>query len=145
MNSNPGAAAGGFLKDFGNFIMQGNVLDLAVAVIIGGAFGKIITSLIDDVLTPLILKPALTAAKVDDIAELTAGGIKYGSFLSSVINFLVIAFVIFLVVKAFEKAKRKMFRRDAMAAAEQTDPVVATENLTASINALNQTMQSRGM
>lgn len=61
------AAAGGFMKDFGDFIMQGNVVDLAVAVVIGAAFGKIVSSLIEDLITPLILNPALEAAGVKDI------------------------------------------------------------------------------
>ncbi|ELS31529.1 large-conductance mechanosensitive channel [Pseudanabaena biceps PCC 7429] len=63
-------AAGGFIKDFQTFIMKGNVIDLAVAVVIGGAFGKIVTSLIEDIITPLLLNPALKAANVEDLAKL---------------------------------------------------------------------------
>jgi large conductance mechanosensitive channel len=99
--------ATGFIADFQNFIAQGNVVELATAVIIGGAFGKIISSLVDDLITPGILKPALEAAKVDDLSKLAWGTIKYGNFLSAIINFLVISFCIFLLVRAFEKFKRK--------------------------------------
>ena len=100
-------SAGGFMRDFKEFLMRGNVVDLAVAVIIGGAFNAVITSFIEDLITPLLLNPALQAAGVEDIANLSANGIKYGLFLSAVINFVVISFVIFLMIRAFEKAKRK--------------------------------------
>lgn len=109
----------GFMRDFRDFIMRGNVVDLAVAVVIGGAFGAIITSLIEDIITPLILNPALQAAGVDDIASLSANGIKYGLFLSAVINFLVISFVLFLIIRAFEKAKRIADLEAAEAEAEE--------------------------
>lgn len=100
-------SAGGFMRDFKEFLMRGNVVDLAVAVIIGGAFNAVITSFIEDIITPILLNPALQAAGAEDIASLSANGIKYGLFLSAVINFVVIAFVIFLMIRVFEKAKRK--------------------------------------
>jgi large conductance mechanosensitive channel len=137
--------SGGLLQDFGAFIMQGNVIDLAVAVIIGGAFGKIITSLTDDIITPLILQPALTAANVKNLEELTANGVLYGKFLASIINFLVIAFCIFLLVRAFENAKKR-FVREAEVEAEAAPPdpaVVAQERLTTALDRLTQTMQTR--
>ena len=93
------------LKDLKNFLLRGNVVDLAVAVIIGAAFGAIVTSLVNDIITPLILNPALSAAGVDKIAELSWNGISYGNFLSAVINFLVIGTVLFFIVKAAEKAQ----------------------------------------
>ena len=93
------------LKELKNFLLRGNVVDLAVAVIIGAAFGAIVTSLVNDVITPLILNPALSAAGVDKIAELTWNGVAYGNFLSAVINFLVIGTVLFFIVKAAEKAQ----------------------------------------
>lgn len=95
-----------FWDDFKAFALKGSVVDLAVAVIIGGAFNAVITSFIEDIVTPVLLNPALQAAGVEDIASLSANGIKYGLFLSAVINFVVIAFVIFLMIRAFEKAKR---------------------------------------
>ena len=93
------------LKELKNFLLRGNVVDLAVAVIIGAAFGAIVTSLVNDIITPLILNPALSAAGVDKIAELTWNGVAYGNFLSAVINFLVIGTVLFFIVKAAEKAQ----------------------------------------
>ncbi|QLB50411.1 large conductance mechanosensitive channel protein MscL [Streptococcus sanguinis] len=93
------------LKDLKEFLLRGNVVDLAVAVIIGAAFGAIVTSLVNDIITPLILNPALSAAGVDKIAELSWNGVAYGSFLSAVINFLVIGTVLFFIVKAAEKAQ----------------------------------------
>ncbi len=95
------------LKEFKAFIMKGNVVDLAIAVILGAAFGAIITSLVDDILTPLLLAPAMEAAGVASISELTWGVVKYGSFLSAVIKFLLIAWILFLIVKAFNAAKKK--------------------------------------
>ena len=93
------------LKELKNFLLRGNVVDLAVAVIIGAAFGAIVTSLVNDIITPLILNPALSAAGVDKIAELSWNGVAYGNFLSAVINFLVIGTVLFFIVKAAEKAQ----------------------------------------
>ena len=120
-------SAGGFMRDFQAFLMRGNVVDLAVAVIIGGAFGAVINSFIADLVTPIILNPALQAAGVDNIADLTANGIQYGLFLAAVLNFVVIAFVIFLMVRAFEKAKRK---DEVEAAAEPTIEEKLNDTLT---------------
>ena len=98
----------GMLSEFKDFAIKGNVVDLAVGVIIGAAFGKIITSFIEDVVTPLLLKPALEAAHLSKIEELVAfGGVKYGLFLSAVINFIIVAFVIFLMIKAINASKKK--------------------------------------
>lgn len=94
------------LKEFKAFIMKGNVLDLAVAVVIGGAFGAIISSLVGDVITPLLLNPAMQAAGVDDISALTWGAVKYGNFLSAIIKFIVIAWILFLIVKAINAMKQ---------------------------------------
>ena len=96
------------LREFKEFAMKGNVVELAVAVIIGAAFGKIINSFIEDVITPLLLKPALDAANLSKIEELTImGGVKYGLFLSAVINFVIVAFVLFLVIKGIAATRRK--------------------------------------
>lgn len=120
-------SAGGFMRDFKEFLMRGNVVDLAVAVIIGGAFNTVITSFIEDIITPILLNPALQAAGVEDIASLSANGIKYGLFLSAVINFVVIAFVIFLMIRVFEKAKRK---EEVEAAAEPSIEEKLNDTLT---------------
>ena len=96
------------IAEFKAFAMNGNVIELAIGVVIGAAFGKIISSLIDDVITPLILKPALEAAKITEIDQLVAfGGVKYGVFISSLINFIIVSFVLFLVVKAVNVYKKK--------------------------------------
>jgi large conductance mechanosensitive channel len=136
--------ARGFLGDFKDFIMKGNVIDLAVAVIIGAAFGKIVTSLLEDIITPALLKPAMEAAKVNDLAALSINGIKYGSFLAAVLNFLVIAFVIFLMIKSIEAAKRKTQRQQAIAEPASDPAVVAQENLIASMDRLTRAMESQG-
>ncbi|HLZ16194.1 MAG TPA: large conductance mechanosensitive channel protein MscL [Cyclobacteriaceae bacterium] len=96
------------LKEFKAFAMRGNVIDLAVGVIIGGAFGKIVGSLIDDVITPLLLKPALDAASLSHLSELTVfGRVKYGVFLSAVINFVIVAGILFLIIKGVNAAQKK--------------------------------------
>ncbi|GAB4359828.1 MAG: large conductance mechanosensitive channel protein MscL [Cyanophyceae cyanobacterium] len=146
----PKRRLGGLLGDFRDFIiMRSNVLDLAVAVILGGAFGKIIDSLVTDVLTPLVLSPALKAAQVDRLAELSAGGIQYGLFLAAVLNFLVIAFSIFLLVRSFEAFQKRLERTQALADAEAEaaappDPtLVAQENLTRALERLTAVMEER--
>jgi len=114
------------LQEFKAFIARGNVLDLAVAVIIGGAFGTIVTSFTEDMIMPIIglfsggadfsslfvmlgPVPADYAGSMSDYAALKAAGVPllgYGSFITAVINFLIIAFVIFLMVKAANKAMK---------------------------------------
>ena len=93
------------LKDLKEFLLRGNVVDLAVGVVIASAFGAIVTSFVNDIITPLLLNPALKAAKIERIAELSWNGVAYGNFLSAVINFLVVGTVLFFVIKAMEKAQ----------------------------------------
>jgi large conductance mechanosensitive channel len=95
------------LKEFRDFALRGNVVDLAVAVIIGGAFGAIVSSLTDNVITPLLLKPALSAAHADNLEQLSYGAVKYGLFLSAIIKFIIIAFILFLIVKGFKSIENK--------------------------------------
>lgn len=90
-----------FLTDFRAFINRGNVVDLAVAVVIGGAFGKVVDAVVSLVMGSL-LEPALKAANVDAIADWPAGAV-----LVAVINFLVIALVVFLIIRAIESLRRK--------------------------------------
>ena len=97
----------GMGKEFKDFIMRGNVLDLAVAVVIGAAFGAIVSSMVDHVITPLLLTPALNAAKLQNIDGLAWGTVKYGSFLSATIKFIIIAFILFLIVKGFKAIEKK--------------------------------------
>ena len=82
-------------------------MDLAVGVIIGAAFGKIVTSLVEDVITPLLLNPTLKAAGAENIAKLTWNGVAYGNFLSAIINFLCIAMVLFWLIKGANKMKKE--------------------------------------
>jgi large conductance mechanosensitive channel len=97
----------GFISEFRTFIMRGNVIDLAVGVIIGGAFNKLVSSLIEDVITPLLLQPVLTAARVSSLQEYVWNKAKIGMFLSSIITFLLTAFVLFIIIKAINRAKTK--------------------------------------
>ncbi|MCO5237514.1 MAG: large conductance mechanosensitive channel protein MscL [Chitinophagaceae bacterium] len=97
----------GLIKEFKEFAFKGNVVDLAVAVIIGGAFGTIVSSLVDDVITPLLLTPALQAANAENLDQLMWGAVKYGSFLSAVIKFLIIAFILFLIIKGVKSFEKK--------------------------------------
>src|SRR5215831_9026503 len=97
----------GMLKDFKDFALKGNIIDLAIAVIIGAAFGTIISSLVDDVITPLLLTPALKLAHFDNVDQLQWGTVKYGKFLSAIIKFIIIAFVLFLLIKAAHSFRKK--------------------------------------
>ena len=96
------------MKEFKEFAMKGNVVDLAIGVIIGAAFSGIVSSLVDDVITPLLLKPALEALNLQDLDKLVVmGTVKYGKFLSAVLKFLIIAFILFLIVKGINRFKKK--------------------------------------
>lgn len=116
-----------FLSEFKQFAMRGNVLDLAIGVIIGAAFEKIVSSLIEDVITPLLLKPALEAAHLTRLQDLTMfGSVKYGVFLASTINFILVALVLFLVVKAINATRIKE-ESAAAPAAPSAEEVLLTE------------------
>ncbi len=97
----------GFVKEFKEFALKGNVVELAVAVIIGAAFGAIVSSFVEDVITPLLLQPALDAAGVKDLDKLAWGAVKYGNFLAAVIKFIIIALVLFIMLQGINKLKRK--------------------------------------
>jgi large conductance mechanosensitive channel len=98
----------GMMKEFREFAMKGSVVDLAIGVIIGAAFSKIVTSLVEDVITPLLLKPALEAAQLTDLDKLVwFDTVKIGLFLSAVINFIIVAFILFLIIKGINRLKRK--------------------------------------
>jgi large conductance mechanosensitive channel len=133
------------LKEFKTFAMKGNVLDLAVAVIIGGAFGKIITSFVNDVLMPpiglllgnkdfsnmrVILKNSTDAVMNGDtvvtpaIAEVS---IRYGAFANTVLDFLIVAFSIFMVIKAFNSMKKKEEAAPAAPPAPTKEETLLTE------------------
>ena len=97
----------GFFKEFKEFAVKGNVVDLAIGVIIGGAFGAIVSSLVGDVITPLLLAPAFKATGAENLQDLVWNGVAYGKFLAAVINFLCVAFVLFMLVKGINKFKKK--------------------------------------
>lgn len=112
----------GFIKDFKDFALKGSVVDLAVAVIIGAAFGAIVSSLVDDVITPLLLTPALKAANAENLDQLTWGAVKYGKFLSAIIKFVIIAFILFLIISAMKRLQKK--EAAAPAAPSSTDKLL---------------------
>lgn len=122
------------IKEFKEFIARGNVMDLAVGVIIGGAFGKIITSLVDDILMPIIgillggvnfseLKYVITPAA----GEVAESAIFYGQFIQSLIDFLIIAFSIFMIVKALNKMKRPKPIEVEVVEEPSTEEILLTE------------------
>ncbi|MFD1768261.1 large-conductance mechanosensitive channel protein MscL [Sphingobacterium suaedae] len=126
----------GFLKEFKEFAMRGSVIDLAVGVVIGGAFGKIVTSLVDDIIMPPIgfltggvdfsnMKYVITEAnEASGIAEVA---IKYGNFINVIIQFLIIAFCIFLVIKGLNSLKKKEEAAPSAPAAPTKEEVLLTE------------------
>ena len=109
------------LKDFKEFAMKGNVMDLAVAVIIGAAFGKIVTSLVEDIIMPVIglatggisfvdkfyALDGKSYASLEEAKKAGAGVFAYGNFIQSVIDFVIIAFCIFLIIKALNNLRKK--------------------------------------
>jgi len=94
------------IKQFVEFLKSYGVVGLAIAVIIGGKLNELIGSLVNDLLMPLVLKPALTAANVADIRELSAGGVLYGKVLGATIDFLVVALIVFLFAKLVLKEEK---------------------------------------
>lgn len=122
----------GFMEEFKTFAMKGNVLDMAVAVIIGGAFGTIITSLVEDIIMPLlgIILGAVNIAELAFTVPNPLGGdpvsVLYGNFLQKVLNFILIAFSVFLIVKAANKMNAK---KEEEAPAEEAEPEPTKEEI----------------
>ena len=124
-----------FVKEFKEFAMRGNVMDMAVGVVIGGAFGKIVSSLVGDVIMPIVgvltggvnftdLKITLK----DALGEMPAVTVNYGSFIQTMVDFLIIAFCIFCVIKAINSLKKpKVEEAPAAPAAPSEDIVLLTE------------------
>lgn len=106
-----------FVQEFKEFALKGNVMDLAVGVIIGGAFGKIIDSLVKNIIMPIVAIPG----GAPNFDAYKVGPIQYGSFLTTVVDFLILAFCIFLMVKALNTAKRR-FEKPAAPAAAPIEP-----------------------
>lgn len=135
----------GMMKEFKEFAMRGNVLDMAVGIVIGGAFGKIISSLVNDVIMPpigillggvdftnlkLVLKEAVMNGE-EVVSEAVV--VSYGSFVNTIIEFLIVAFAIFMVIKAMNSAKRK---KEEAPAAPAPDPGPSEKDLLAEIRDL---------
>ena len=117
----------GFIKEFKEFAMKGNVMDMAVGVIIGGAFGKIISSLVDDVLMPVI---GMLTGGVDFtglIAKVGDAEVKYGTFIQNIIDFLIVALCIFLMIKAMNKLNKKKEEEPAPAPEPPAEEKLLTE------------------
>ena len=122
------------MKEFRDFAMRGNVVDMAVGIVIGAAFGKIVTSFVNDVLMPPI-GIALGGVDFSDLAmtlkaasgDVAAVTLNYGSFIQTVIDFVIIAFAIFMVVKAMNSMKKKEAEKPAAPPAAPADVVLLTE------------------
>lgn len=122
------------VDEFKAFVMRGNVVDMAVGVIIGGAFGKIVTSLVNDIFMPII---GMVLGNVDftsleiKLGEPVEGAqqaaIRYGMFIQEIVNFLIIAFCIFMVIKLINKAKKKKDEEPAPASEPTKEEVLLTE------------------
>jgi large conductance mechanosensitive channel len=107
------AASTGFIKDFQDFVIKGNIFDLAIAIVIGIAFNNLIESFLKDVIIPAILTPLLQASGARDLESWTLGTVKLGLFCSNAISFTTIAFVVFLMIRAMAAFKRREQRLDA--------------------------------
>ena len=135
----------GLIKEFKEFAMRGNVVDLAVGVVIGGAFGKIVTALVGDVIMPLVgiatgginftelciplgkAKDGTVLEKLSQCKEAGVAAIGYGSFLQTVLDFIIIAFAIFMMIKLMNSVKRKQAEAPAAPAAPAEDIVLLRE------------------
>jgi len=126
----------GFIKDFKEFAMKGNVVDMAVGVIIGGAFGKIVSSLVNDIIMPVVgvltggvdfknltytLKEATTSAAGEEVAAVT---LNYGMFIQNIVDFLIIALSIFLALKVIMKFKKQEEEAPAAPAGPSTEELL---------------------
>jgi large conductance mechanosensitive channel len=130
----------GIVDDFKKFLLQGNVVDLAVAVIIGGAFGKIVDSLVKDLVTPGILSPVLAATGMKSIKDLVWNGITYGNFLAEIINFIVVAASIFIMIRMMENMKKRTSRKQSIA---ETAAPTTEEQLVTTLNRLADSLDRR--
>ena len=129
----------GFIGEFREFIARGNVMDMAVGVIIGGAFGKISTSLVNDVIMPFVSmltggvdfsawKIVLKQAVIENGEEVAAAvTVNYGAFLATIVDFLIVAFAIFCVIKAINKMHRKKEEAPAPEPAPEPEPESSAE------------------
>jgi large conductance mechanosensitive channel len=121
-------------REFKEFINRGSVMDLAVGVIIGAAFGKIVTSVVDDLISPVLGKitggidlsgMAITLGTKDEGGKIVDVAVKYGSFIQNLINFLIVAFVIFLLVKAYNRLRRDTPKEEPKPVPTPTESLLA--------------------
>jgi large conductance mechanosensitive channel len=154
-------ASGGFIADFKKFLLQGNAVDLAVAFIVGGAFSKIVTALVDKLFMPILsmvtpggdwktwmipLGGMMKVPNPDKAGEMieVAKGLYIGEILGEVINFISIAFVVFLMIRALEKAKAKFKRQEERAGADNPAPeVVLQERMANTLDRLADVLERR--
>ena len=134
--SKVGKKSGGLLTEFKEFAMKGNVIDMAVGVVIGAAFGKIVTSLVNDIIMPLI---SVVTGNIDFSnlqyvhSYVNAAGakaeivVKYGAFMNTIIDFLIVAFCIFMMIKLMNSAKKK-FEKEEKDAKDAAEEVKVDEN-----------------
>jgi large conductance mechanosensitive channel len=126
------------IKEFRDFAMRGNVVDMAVGIIIGAAFGKIVSSIVNDIIMPPIgmlvggvdfkdLKYVMQEASVVDGVEVAAVSINYGNFIQTTIDFIIIAFAIFMVIKGMNRMKKKEVESPAPPVAPTNEEVLLTE------------------
>ena len=131
---------GKFIQEFKDFAIKGNAVDMAVGVIIGGAFGKIVSSIVDDIIMPPIgwliggvkftdLKYILPAVQIPGIEKMEAATINYGNFLQTTLDFIIIAFCVFLLVKGINKLSKKKTEEPA-APAPAPEPTTEEKLLT---------------
>ena len=113
----------GLVSEFKEFISKGNVLDLAVGVIIGAAFGKIVASLTDDIIMPIV---GLVVGK-PDFSAIMVGPMKVGNFLNAILGFIILAFIIFMIVKGANSIKKKPVEVVAVPASPTTDQQLLME------------------
>lgn len=116
------------IKEFKAFLMRGNVVDLAVAVVIGAAFTAIVNSLVADIITPMILNPAIEAAGVKNLEDLAWGAVKYGKFLASIINFIIVGFALFMLIKGVNRLQKS--KKEEPATETPTEPSTEEKLLT---------------
>lgn len=132
-------AASGFLRDFQEFALKGSVVDLAIGVIIGAAFGKIVSSFVEDMIMPL-LNPLVTATGKDWRTLEIGPGVKIGSFLGSIVDFLIIALVLYLAIRALARFKRQ---EEVVEEVKSEPAIEAQERLTDAIDRLTHTLESQ--
>jgi large conductance mechanosensitive channel len=125
----------GMLKEFKEFAMRGNVVDMAVGIVIGGAFGKIVSSLVNDLIMPIVgkvtggvdfsaLAYVIQPATTVDGKDVPAVTINYGAFINTVVDFVIVAFAIFMVIKAMNTAKKRFEKEEAAAPAPPPEDIV---------------------